>query len=437
MKKQSGFSIIEYMVSMVVLLAVFAIVFQVFIPIARSAKTESNNIQTQIEGIIGLELLRRDVVHAGVGLPWLIPSGTSYSESSDSPQDNFNDDDMAGISVAPRAIIAVDGDSTDTPPPVEVADSDYLVLKATAIADVIQPGGTGTSFVNNPAVDRWTTVYKNGVVRSWGTTDRDPDAADQVIVVQPTASSSSNFALGVDGSGNFTTTFGTNGANMVNFAPTSTTGAYYVFGVSSDTGAVNMPFNRADYYISLSNVPGRCALNTGVLVKRVLNQDGTFSDPIPLLDCVADFQVALGVDNLVNKVSQRNCLTNPSDDNLASATLFPTTTPPDAAQVRAAFKEVRIYVLAQEGAIDQSYRFRNFVSGTSIRVGEANTSDCDPGGTANCDCTGADGILGHDFDMAASGITDPAGTTGSYVRYRWRVYKMVIKPEGLVTTSAQ
>lgn len=433
MKKQSGFSIIEYMVSMVILLAIFSIVFQVFVPIARSAKTESNNIQTQIEGIMGLELLRRDVVHAGVGLPWVLPPGTTYTESTDTPQDSYNDDDIGGISVAPRAIIAVNGDS-GTSPPVGVTDSDYLVIKSTAIADVIQPGGAGTPFVENPAVDRWTTLYSDGKVRSWGSADRDPADTDQVIVLQPTATTGA-FLLGVDGGGDFAAVFDTAGAGLAGFAPTAVNQAYYVFGVNSDSGAVNMPFNRADYYISNTNVPSRCAASTGVLVKRVLNQDGTFGDPLPLLDCVADFQIALGVDNLVNRVSQRNCLTNPMDAHMSSATLFPAVTPPDGPTVRASFKEVRLYVLVQEGAKDQTYKFSNFVSGTLVRVGEENPTDCDPGGTSNCKCTVGtdDDVLGHDFDLATVGATSPP----DYMQYRWRVYRMVIKPEGLVSTTAQ
>lgn len=441
MKKQSGFSIIEYMVSMVILLAVFAIVFQVFIPIARSAKGESNNIQTQIEGILGLELLRRDVVHAGVGLPWVIPAGTAYTETTVVPENAYNDGLGAGVDgLPPRAIIPVNGDSGTTPP-VGVVNSDYLVTKSTTVADIIQPGGAGTPYINNPTVDRWTTLYQGGQVRVWGSAERDLIDTDQVIVVQPT-STSGNFLLGVDGTGAFTTPFGTAGANLTTFAPTAANQIYYVFGINGDSatdGVVNMPFNRADYYISLANVPSRCAANTGVLVKKVLNQDGTFADPLPLLDCVADFQIAVGVDNLVNNISQRNCLTNPTDAHMSSASLFPTTQPPNAAQVRAAFREVRLYVLAQEGAQDLSYNFTTFIpasdpiappSTTSVRVGEANTSDCDPGGTSSCNCTGSDTLLGEDFDFSASGITN-------YQQYRWRVYRLVIKPEGLVDAGAQ
>ncbi len=64
-----------------------------------------------------------------------------------------------------------------------------------------------------------------------------------------------------------------------------------VYGVDPDTD-LRMPFNRADYFISNANVPQRCAPNTGVLEKVVVNQNGGgLTNFLPLLDCVADMQV--------------------------------------------------------------------------------------------------------------------------------------------------
>jgi len=214
---------------------------------------------------------------------------------------------------------------------------------------------------------------------------------------------------------------------------------WYAFGVTDSSINPRMPFNRADYYITTTGRPARCALGTGgnpgtgVLVKHVLKHDGNFADPLPLLDCVADFQVVLGVDSLVNGVAQRNCLTNPTDIHMASTQLFPNIAPPNAAGIRSDFKEVRIYILAQEGGFDPQYNTK--YPNDQITVGEPNPSDCDPNGTTSCNCSASaplsdtvDNTLGETFDMTQ---------IANYQNYRWRVYKMIVKPEGLTTTTAQ
>ena len=56
--------------------------------------------ETNIEGVIGLEMLRHDLAQMGYGLPWgfsklgtgdLVSSTISYNESADSIGSNFND----------------------------------------------------------------------------------------------------------------------------------------------------------------------------------------------------------------------------------------------------------------------------------------------------------------------------------------------------------
>ena len=69
-----------------------------------------------------------------------------------------------------------------------------------------------------------------------------------------------------------------------------------MYGVDQDTN-LRMPFNRADYFISNTNAPSRCAPNTGVLEKVVVNQsDGRLTNFLPLVDCVADMQVIFRLD---------------------------------------------------------------------------------------------------------------------------------------------
>lgn len=422
---QRGFSIIEFIVTMALLLIVFAAAFQIFIPVARRSKVEGGNVQTQIEGVIGLELLRKDVVHAGAGLPWVL-NGANYSEATEAGRDTYNDAASSGTDNPPRPIIAQDAVTTSG---LGLHSSDYLVLKSMLVANPVTTDGT--TYVDNPASSKWSYVNPDGSVRTWNSADDDMVTTDRVVVVQP-ASGTSSMVLTVDtaGGGAFFTNYAT--SMPAAFRPTGNS-ASYMFGVDSLTDP-RMPFNRADYYISTADVPSKCAPGTGVLVKTILRQDnGQMGKELPLLDCVVTFQVALGVDNSFGDgLSQKNCLTN----NLSSVTIngLPGGLTP-AETVRSTVKEVRIYILAQEGTFDMDYNFINFTSGSSILVGEP-APDCDaPGGssTQSCNCSGSDGTLGSSFDMST--LPSAHGGTWTFNKFRWRVYKMVIKPESIVTIS--
>lgn len=426
MVNEKGFSIIEFIVTMTLLLIIFAAAFSIFIPVVRRSKSESGNVQTQIEGVIGLELLRKDIVHAGAGLPWNL-NGADYNEASEAGRTDYNDTGTPDN--PPRPIIVKNAVTTAG---FGTNSSDYLVIKSQLVANPITNGG---AYQDNPASEKWTYVNPtSGKVRLWNSADDDMVTTDRVIVVQPTSGTDS-MVLTKDTSGQFWTTYAT--TMPAAFVPTGTT-ASYIFGIDSLTNP-RMPFNRADYYLSKTNVPDRCAPGTGVLVKRVIRQDnGQVGKELPLLDCVVTFQVAIGLDNTFgDNLPQKNCITN----DTATVTInglpsFSSTfSPADA--IRATVKEVRVYILAQEGNFDMDYNFGNFTSGTSILVGENDPNNCDAAGgitSQSCDCaSGADAQLGLLFDMSTLPPDTVHGGTWTFNKFRWRVYQMVIKPEGIVT----
>jgi hypothetical protein len=114
---------------------------------------------------------------------------------------------------------------------------------------------------------------------------------------------------------------------------------------------------------------------------------GTTPTLLPLLDCVADLQVLYGLDTDLNPA------TNPVwSDSLA--TLFPAG-PTAAADIRAQLAEVRVYILAQEGQRDDSYRTPT----DNIYVGSQGA--------------------GRNFDVSG------------YRNYRWKLYSIVVKPKNL------
>ncbi len=386
-RKQGGFSLVELMVAVVVFVFAITAATAIFIPLVNQFKQQSKIAETNTEGIIGLEILRVDLENAGFGLPWYFPNNTiNYSEASVGQAMLFND----APGNAPRAILTGNNVAGFTG---VLNNTDYLVIKSTAV--------TGSD-----AAQRWTYIVTENEPTPTAWASEALASPNKVIVIKPKVSDTRLRELVMDGS-TFFTQFSP--AFPANFSPVKPSEAYLIYGVDADTN-LRMPFNRADYYVGIpappAVMPQRCAAGTGILQKATLTQrDGVLNTPLPLLDCVADMQVAYGIDQTGDGAV--TCYTN----NLAAVFA-----PPDARNIRNRVKEVRVYVLAHEGQAD---RFFNFippgppVPPNSIRVGEGGVPICTGGG-----------ILGRDFDFVANGIAN-------WQRYRWKVYTLVVKPQNL------
>lgn len=325
-RRERGFTLVEVMIALFVMFLVMNAVstFMVGVKgrggVLNQYKQQSRIAQSEMDSILGLEIFRKDVEHAGYGLPWNnIPA---YNEATsgilnDSP------------STAPRGIVSVDA------PAFTLNNADYLVIKASGVA-------------MNDACKKWTTLQTGDVKRAWTTVPANAEnmnAADRVIVMAP-GSTGTNWRSVVIAGGAFFTTYN----NTAAFAPAIEAGTRLIYGID-DATALRMPFNRADYYLSNANVPQHCAPNTGVLVKAVVKQaDGTLDTELPLLDCVASMQVQYmldtdgdgAVDNTVANISAYN-----------------------AQQVREQVRRVQVSLLAHEGQKDLSYTH----SPTDIPVG--------------------------------------------------------------------
>lgn len=355
----------ELIITMAILAFVLAGASQMIVGLLRQAKQQGKIAESNIEGIIGLEQLRQDVDRAGYGLPWVIPSELTYSEASEVGAMEYNDapptSQTTGTNNNPRAILSGNG--------VGVNESDILVLKAANIAE-------------DDTCKKWTYLQNGNIHKTWGGTE-DLISTDNVIVLSPGATDATRRTLVVDRVN--TTTWRTTFGNTANFAPVSSD-TRFVYGISPDTTTPQMPFNRADYYISSDPalLPGRCAPHTGVLVKSVIKHSNgeRDKDVLPLLDCVADMNVVFLLDTDANGVLE------PFGDISSGK---------NAQEIRDYLKEVRIYILAHEGQKDTQY----IHSPTTIRVGETSVGFYD------------------DYDI------------GSNVNYRWKVYTMSVRPHNL------
>jgi len=265
--------------------------------------------------------------------------------------------------------------------------SQYLVLKST-VAGVDQTAKKWTSKSYTDAGPLPATA--------WGQADRDLTSDERVIVIKTTFTNNLPRQQLIVKGGQFSTTFGQFTTMTLPHTPGD---IFHVYGVAPAAGtALRMPFNRADYYLKRpANISATCAPNTGILYKAVANHaDGSLFPEMPLLDCVADMQVVYGLDTTASGSVNDHLDTPP-------ATIAPYAD--QAETIRNVVKEVRIYILAQEGKKDLSLSFPNKI----IRVGESF------GGT----------VRGRDFNLE-----DRIGS--GWQNYRWKVYTIVVRPKNLI-----
>jgi len=165
-----------------------------------------------------------------------------------------------------------------------------------------------------------------------------------------------------------------------------------------------MPFNRADYYISTSAsyTTSMCAPNTGTLVKATISQkDGSKSDILPLLDCVANMQVVFRLD------TNGDGLIDNTTDDISNLNLIPA----QAAQlVRQQVKEIRVYILAHEGQMDKNFTYQN---------------------SSPADCGSATQIYVGDPPSRGGYGGGRCFNIGTNTHYRWKIYTIMVQPKNM------
>lgn len=355
-RREEGFSIIELMIALAIVALVLAAATTFFIVSVNQFKVQTKIVETNVEGILGLELLRQDLEGLGFGLPW--NNLETYTERPGMA----NLSTLEDASNPPRAVLSIDNAS------FTVNRSDYLVIKSVGVG------------LDN-AAGKWTTLTQSNTKRTWAPPEENIPANNYVIVLSPGSTDTNRRSLVKSGT-TYYTTYNDAGTNA--FKPVEPYSANIVYGIGD--AVPDRPFNRADYFIDNSDVPQKCAPNTGVLVKAPVTHDGgTGSTPtlLPLMDCVADIQVVYVLDTNADGVRD--------DWENDIRTLLPA-----AADLRTQLMEVRVHILAQEGQMDPAYTSPE----TSFYVGS--------------------GGRGRNFPIS-----------GSLLKYRWKVYSIVVKPMNL------
>lgn len=383
-KRETGFSLLELLIVMLIMGFVLTASSEMFVSLLRGYKQQSKIAETNIEGIIGLELLRRDIESAGYGLPWLIPAGTTYSEATNVPAAAYNDSNAN----PPRAVL-----SDVVTAAGYVSGSDYLVVKAINVA-------------RNAASTKWTNLLISGVTPTttiWDPTTENLSLSDRVIVISPGATALNSRVLsGPSGPINLGTPLQMSGVAAFADPDTTRRETRIVYGVAPADGVnpLIMPFNRADYSVRTDvDIPKRCAPGTGVLMKAIVNpSNGGFDgfNVLPLLDCVADMQVVNFLDTTVPPDGVGDVFSNANSLSVAASATA-------AQTIRGQLKAVHVYILTHEGQRDTGYTHS---TNTMIWVGVPNST-----------------MFGRSFDLAAN-ITN-------WQNYRWKVYTLVVRPNNL------
>ncbi|WP_054693582.1 PilW family protein [Geotalea toluenoxydans] len=229
-RNEKGFTLTELIVVMAIFITIIIVTATAFEKTVDQSAQQTKSAETQIAGIVGLEILRADLEKTGFGLPWDFSPAVTYSEAS---TENTETDDIrpSGKSVstynestgnAPRA---VQSDTTTFN-----AGSNYLVIKSTSI---------GT----DAASKRWTTVsYDKDGIRTrkvWGLSDRDFASTDRVIIVRNALNTTPvTRQLIASSSTVFSGTF----ANFSSPASHQSGDTFEMYGISADTD-VRFPFN--------------------------------------------------------------------------------------------------------------------------------------------------------------------------------------------------
>lgn len=396
LRANKGFTLVEMILVMLIFVIVIGITGDAFNRIVSKALNLTKTAESNISGIVGLELMRADLDAAGYGLPWSFSQSITYSEATDDPGTALNDagrtySDTTQDNV-PRAVMS-SPDLVSADPTVAFNGSDVLTVRAQSVS-------------TSAASKRWTYV-ESAVLPSnpslgahrWSADNLLPD--DRVILMQPIANLKPTNQLIARSSTAWWATYNnysTIGKPPVYNDAEKKSDAYIIYGVDGGDDLI-MPFNRADFYVRRPatteqgwvRLPQRCNTSTGVLFKGVVTQSSGGYYELPLLECVLDMQVVYELRTVGSKMTT-------DSGNISALT---------PSEVREQVKAIKVYILTHDGGLDKNYTYPN----ATIVVGPG------PG-------------TGRLYDFATNGVAN-------WQNYRWRVYQIVARPANLTGSIAK
>lgn len=439
MPNNKGFTLIEMLITMVLVIVVIMITGAAFESILKSSGRLVASEESNIEGVIGLEMFRYDLQQAGYGIPdTFTPPIPTYIEAAFAPADKCND----APSGVPRPFASWDSltGATDTNAEVSTSETasddasfsvldgtDYLAVKATTVG-------------RSKAAKKWTYQNYSGapgeafsakIPNVWPNSEDNFKSGDRVIVLKrgflDDGSITNTLIFNNNGTGNPDIYWSDTVTSSLsdNFRPGLTDATHYLYGV--DDGELGMPFNRADFFVArpatASSIPTACAANTGILYKATVNHADGKLNYKPLLDCVANMQVVFGwdvnSDGIITESSAYGATVSVSGTASGAdikAIML------DATKIRKTLKYIKVYIMAQNGRKDVNFQNTDIIMNNtfSVVVGDANTSASN---TTTSLYNSASNV------SITKGYTAADLTAKGWLNYRWKIYRIVVKPK--------
>jgi len=412
MRNSKGFTLVEMLVAMGIFMVVLVMGSYAFERVLSSTGQQTRSAQSNFEGIVGLEMLRYDVEHAGYGLAWGFQNyagpikfgnlgGSADQETvlAENVPANGMDSTTLNAVLSNNIQAFTAGTCSKEANNATVANAaggpDYLVVRSTNSA--LSDSARKWTYVNYST----DSVANISFLKSWGTADS-LTSADRFVTVRSTFTSAGkeDKILLMDALDNFEVTLTGGGAmpSGDSFKPADHSQVVVAYGVRpAALSALRMPYNRTDFYVSrpVDGMPQHCNPGTGILYKAMVNHaNGELDTPYPLLDCVGDLQLEFEYDA--------------NDDGNISYLPPASLSALSAEEIRSHLKNVRIYVLAQEGKMDRSFNYPT----DTIQVG-------DKGRPSSSGRTLSSTEMSTLF-------------TADWRKYRWKIYTIVTRPKNLV-----
>ncbi|KAB0664890.1 prepilin-type N-terminal cleavage/methylation domain-containing protein [Oryzomonas japonica] len=422
-----GFTLIEVLIATAVFVIVLMITGSAFKTILEQSTKVFRSEESNIEGVIGLEMLRHDLQQAGLGLFTETSSITYTGEALNAPASTYNDFNTG--TEPPRPIIAGNNVASASLDPDSsgnykiLANTDYLVIKASTVS-------------TSKTAQKWTYLEispPNVTPHSWASAAENLGNNDNVVLLKRQVSATGQSTTLMANTSGSPTNFSYAFSNTAFAQFSSSSNAIYTaYGIDSSTP--RMPFNRADYFVAqptssagspdASRIPGVCAKDAsgnpspyvGILYKAMVNHSDGKLTYFPLLDCVVDMQVVLGWDmdgdgaidcysNADGTVMTGVCTAPTGGTVVTALSLANNASAATVPNIRNNLKLVKIYVLAQNGRRDL-----NYTSPSPIVVGDSNAAEIS---------------LTSSYDLAAKGL----------LNYRWKLYRLVVRPKNLFSNE--
>lgn len=355
LKNDRGFSLIELIVVMALFALIMGALYSSFDAQVRLGITkEFREAESEVELGISRHIIERDISMAGYGIPEPDGPGTLSVTATEGAPDTLT---LRGTG------IGRDNRASQTWSYVN-ADATFSYAQWQDGRENLQPGSR--VIIMNPATKQLVTEGAYWLFQYNG-----PSAAP--AGVDPASNSVSGQQL------------------------TSSKFGDLVYGIGS--AGITQQYHAVRYYLG-GAPPSNCAPNTFNLLRAESSSNDQPGPGPPLLNCVADFQVALGLDT----IDDDNTVINLWDNGGVTAAGY------EPRDFNRRLVQVRAYILVQEGARDPRYTYSNpdpaYASKPdTIRVGELGLTG---------------GAVGADYQLSAL-----------QSRYKWRVLSVVVTPRNI------